>query len=341
MIASQVPDGVQRPSPLAKGGQGGVDSRDGRLGGEFDPPASPLCKGGTVLATVVGHHSSASSADKFFSRPPHHPGGTVGSHDAHRPDRPDARPAPADPAVPDQLEREGRRSTTSSSASSADGVVGWGECASPGDPYYCPETTETCWHILKDFLGPLVLGRDWETIDELVGFYRQVKGNSFAKAGLEMACWDALGRARGRSRWSTLLGGLADARSPRASASGSRTTWRRSSAWSSSTSARDIGGSSSRSRPGQTWTSSGEVRERYPGLPLQVDANSAYTLDDVDHAQAARRVRPAPDRAAAGPRRHHRPRPAPGGARRRRSASTRASTRPTTRGRRSTWGPAG
>ncbi len=20
-------------------------------------------------------------------------------------------------------------------------------------PYYCPETTETCWHILKDFLG--------------------------------------------------------------------------------------------------------------------------------------------------------------------------------------------
>ncbi len=30
---------------------------------------------------------------------------------------------------------------------------GWGECASPSDPYYCPETTETCWHILRDFLG--------------------------------------------------------------------------------------------------------------------------------------------------------------------------------------------
>ena len=36
----------------------------------------------------------------------------------------------------------------------ADGVIGWGECASPSDPYYCPETTETCWHILKDFLAP-------------------------------------------------------------------------------------------------------------------------------------------------------------------------------------------
>ena len=45
----------------------------------------------------------------------------------------------------------------------AGGVIGWGECASPSDPYYCPETTETCWHILKDFLAPLVLGRDWST----------------------------------------------------------------------------------------------------------------------------------------------------------------------------------
>ncbi|HKM55298.1 MAG TPA: o-succinylbenzoate synthase, partial [Isosphaeraceae bacterium] len=34
-----------------------------------------------------------------------------------------------------------------------EGVVGWGECTSPADPFYCPETTETCWHILHDFLA--------------------------------------------------------------------------------------------------------------------------------------------------------------------------------------------
>src|SRR6266481_1092124 len=61
----------------------------------------------------------------------------------------------------------------------ADGQVGWGECASPSDPFYCPETTETCWHILKDFLAPLVVGREWGSIDELVGLYRLVKGNHF------------------------------------------------------------------------------------------------------------------------------------------------------------------
>src|SRR5271154_6496743 len=79
----------------------------------------------------------------------------------------------------------------------ADGATGWGECASPSDPYYCPETTETCWHILKDFLVPAVLGREGSTIEELVAFYRPVKGNRFARAGLEMACWDALAHVRG------------------------------------------------------------------------------------------------------------------------------------------------
>src|SRR5262245_28780996 len=88
----------------------------------------------------------------------------------------------------------------------ADGVVGWGECASPSDPYYCPETTETCWHILKDFLVPSVFAKPWETIDDLAAYYRRVKGNNFAKAGLEMACWDALARREGRPL-AALLGG--------------------------------------------------------------------------------------------------------------------------------------
>src|SRR3954447_22415658 len=87
-----------------------------------------------------------------------------------------------------------------------DGVEGWGECASPSDPYYCPETTETCWHLLKDFLGPLVLGHPWDTIDELTGFYRLVQGDQFAKSGLEMACWDALARRSG-APLASLLGG--------------------------------------------------------------------------------------------------------------------------------------
>src|SRR5262249_8261145 len=88
----------------------------------------------------------------------------------------------------------------------AGGVVGWGECASPSDPYYCPETTQTCWHILEDFLAPAVLGREWSTIDELVGLTRPVKGNRVANAGREMACWDAPAGAQDAPLHS-LLGG--------------------------------------------------------------------------------------------------------------------------------------
>src|SRR5262249_30845869 len=39
----------------------------------------------------------------------------------------------------------------------AEGNAGWGECASAADPYYCSETTESSWHMLRDFLIPHVL----------------------------------------------------------------------------------------------------------------------------------------------------------------------------------------
>ena len=154
--------------------------------------------------------------------------------------------------------------------------------------------------------------------------------------GLLGRCWHGA-RTTAALRCSAARG----PRSSRASAWASRPTSSRSSTRSTSISTKAIAGSSSRSRRDGTSTSSGGSASAIRDLPLQVDANSAYTLDDLPTLQAARRLRPAPDRAAAGARRHHRPRPAPGRARRRRSASTRASTRPTTRARRSTWAPAG
>ncbi|HEY7295359.1 MAG TPA: o-succinylbenzoate synthase, partial [Dehalococcoidia bacterium] len=79
------------------------------------------------------------------------------------------------------------------------GAEGWGECASPSDPYYCPETTEICWHILRDFLAPALLGASWETPEGVSALWQKVRGNNFAKAGIEMACWDLDARARGIS----------------------------------------------------------------------------------------------------------------------------------------------
>ncbi len=166
----------------------------------------------------------------------------------------------------------------------AGGVVGWGECASPSDPYYCPETTETCWHILRDFLAPLVLGREWSTIDELVGFYRAVKGNRFARAGLEMACWDALSRARGQPLHSLLGGTRAEILSGVSLGIEDRVErlidliaryhdegYRRIKL---------------KIAPGRDVEVVRQVRECYPAIALQVDANSAYTLDELPTLKA-------------------------------------------------------
>jgi O-succinylbenzoate synthase len=166
----------------------------------------------------------------------------------------------------------------------AGGVVGWGECASPSDPYYCPETTETCWHLLKDFLVPAVLGREWSTIEELVGFYRPVKGNRFAKAGLEMACWDALARSKGVPLHALLggtrpeiLSGVSLGIEPRIEILFDQI-------------ARYLEEGYRRIKlkiaPGWDVDVVRQVRERYPDVLLQVDANSAYTLDDLPTLRA-------------------------------------------------------
>ena len=161
----------------------------------------------------------------------------------------------------------------------ADGQDGWGECASPSDPYYCPETVETCWHMLRDFLAPAVLGRDWATIDDLLSFTSRIKGNRFARAGLEMACWDLIARRQGRSlagliggKRAEILSGVSLGIEPDVAVTFDQID-------------RFLGEGYRRIKlkiaPGHDVEVVRRVRERYPQVPLQVDANSAYTLADL------------------------------------------------------------
>ena len=166
-----------------------------------------------------------------------------------------------------------------------DGGEGWGECASPSDPYYCPETTETCWHILRDFLVPGVLGRGWPHPRDLVAHFGPIKGNGFARAGLEMAAWDAWTRAGGVSL-AAALGGTRLAIESGVSLGIEREIpalldqveqyvaegYRRIKL---------------KIAPGWDLAPVRAVRERFPDVPLQVDANSAYTLND-DHVATLR-----------------------------------------------------
>lgn len=71
----------------------------------------------------------------------------------------------------------------------ADGNVGWGEIASPSGPFYCSETSDSCWHVTEQYLLPPLLGIDFGHPTEAARAWAKVRGNEFAKAGVDAAVW--------------------------------------------------------------------------------------------------------------------------------------------------------
>lgn len=161
----------------------------------------------------------------------------------------------------------------------SDGLVGWGESASPVDPYYCEETTETCWHLLKDFLVPSVLGKPFSNPEEFRALYGRVKRNNFAKAGLEIAAWDLLARASGQPLH-VMLGGTRSKIE-----SGVSLGIEKDMSKLLGLIDQYLGEGYRRIKlkiaPGMDIDYVRQVREHYPTVPLMADANSAYSLDDL------------------------------------------------------------
>ncbi len=164
-------------------------------------------------------------------------------------------------------------------ARDADGLIGWGEVVADRDPGYAYETAGTAWHILTDYLIPMALARPLEAADPAADFQARVakvRGHHMAKAGLEMALWDLLGKRTGRSL-RDLLGGHRDR-----VAVGVSVGIQPSPDALVETVARYVGQGYARVKikikPGRDVVETTAVRRAFPTLPLQADANSAYTL---------------------------------------------------------------
>ncbi len=89
----------------------------------------------------------------------------------------------------------------------ADGCEGWGECVAQELPNYCPETIDTCWMAIVEWLAPRVLGRPFDSpLAVRPVLEHNIRGHLMAKAALEMAAWELA--ARGAERpLAALLGG--------------------------------------------------------------------------------------------------------------------------------------
>jgi O-succinylbenzoate synthase len=160
-----------------------------------------------------------------------------------------------------------------------DGLAGYGECVADADPGYSYETVQTAWHILKDFLIPAILNQELESPGEFQDRTSFVRGHPMAKAGLEMALWDLMGKSQGLSL-RQLFGGQREQVEV-----GVSIGLQESPAVLVETVENYLDQGYRRVKikikPGRDVMDAQAVRVAYPGLRLQVDANSAYRLDDA------------------------------------------------------------
>jgi O-succinylbenzoate synthase len=168
----------------------------------------------------------------------------------------------------------------------ADGEVGWGECTAGEFPNYSPETPDTCWLALREWVAPRLLGKDFTGPEEIHPVLEvNFRGHNMAKAAVEMAAWELTARAEGVSL-SKKLGGTRDRievgislgiqSSPEALVAKARAALERG--------YRKV---KIKIKPGADVEYVRAVREALgPEAPLMADANNAYSLDDTASLEA-------------------------------------------------------
>src|SRR6267143_1095053 len=163
----------------------------------------------------------------------------------------------------------------------ADGFTGWSEVTALEEPFFNSETVDTAWLIIRGFLVPLVLGKEFGSAAEIPRIFAAIRGHEMARAGVENALWDVEAQQKNLSL-AQLLGGTQSAikcgvslglqASPEVLlekvAVELRAGYRRIKL---------------KIKPGKDLEVVGTVRNAHPGILLSVDANSAYTLADSDH----------------------------------------------------------
>ncbi|KAB2334435.1 o-succinylbenzoate synthase [Cytobacillus depressus] len=168
---------------------------------------------------------------------------------------------------------------------SDNGISGWAESVAMLDPLYNEETLKSNWHILEDYLIPILLKNKIQHPDELSEkYFSYIRGNYMAKAALEGAVWDLYARKQNLSLSKALGGnkkkievgvsiGIQDSVDVTLEMIESRLKegYKRFKL---------------KIKPGWDVELIDKVRKVYPDIPLMADANSAYTLKDIDQLVA-------------------------------------------------------
>jgi len=162
-----------------------------------------------------------------------------------------------------------------------DGMTGWGESVAGEGPFYAPETVETAWHILRDFIWPILKDRKFNSASEIWNLLAPIRGHNMAKGAIESAIWDAEAKQKGLPLWK-LLGGIRE-EIPCGVSIGIKGSLEELTA----TVERELAAGYQRIKikikPGKDIEPVEYLRQRFPNIRLMVDANSAYQLEDWPH----------------------------------------------------------
>lgn len=161
------------------------------------------------------------------------------------------------------------------------GISGWGECAAAEGPFFSPEDYWTARHVLRDFLGPMLLRSGSDDPSKLPEILGRVRGHPMAKAALEAALWDWQARRRDVPLW-RMIGGRRD-RLPCGVSIGIESSVEKLVERISKAVDDGYRRVKIKIEPGWDTEIVRLVRESFPSIPLMVDANGAYRLEDAEH----------------------------------------------------------
>lgn len=161
-----------------------------------------------------------------------------------------------------------------------EGGVGWGECVAEETPSYSYETIDTAWDLLEGHVIPALVGREILAPSEVLKPVAWIRGHPMAKASVEMAAWDLEAREQGVPLRELLGGsnepvpvGVSVGLQPDDDVLLSKIEayleegYRRVKL---------------KIKPGRDVEMLRAVRDRFPEIALQVDANAAYNIADVE-----------------------------------------------------------
>lgn len=162
----------------------------------------------------------------------------------------------------------------------ASGDEGWGEITCGEVPGYSDEWTDSAWVTAEKILAPMVVGKTFEKAADVSDSMRSARGHRMAKSGIETACWDLEAKNLGVPLW-RFLGGVNQTIECGVSIGIQDNIEQLLEKIQVEL---DAGYRRIKIKIAPHWDYDiiKAVREHFGGIPLMGDANSAYTLADID-----------------------------------------------------------